>query len=263
MGLIQWLQSFSTPVLALLLVGGTTVIAVAALLLVRHKVPAEKLERNNELAGIFFSMVGVMYAIILAFMVFAVWDAFQGANRTAQDEATTLDSMYRDADLFPGPTGQALKQDIRAYSEVIVEKEWPAMAHRGESPEVDDALNKVWDSFEALDPQTEQQKAFYAEMTHNLNEIHTLRHDRLLASRNGLPSLLWIVVFAGGLTTLSYVIYFGQANFRTQLLMTITLAVSVSFVVLVVLVLDNPFAGELSVHPAALQQVLLEMSRAG
>ena len=262
-GIITWLQGLPIGRMALLLVGGTTLMSVAVLQLVHHKVPREKLQANHEVAGVFFSIVGVMYAIILAFMVFAVWDNFQGADRIAEDEATTLDSVYRDAALFEGGGGNRLRQSLVTYGNTIVQQEWPAMAHHSSSPEVDHQLDQVWSAFEVLDPKTEQQKAFYAEMTHNLNQLHTLRHERLLIGREGLPFLLWIVVFAGGATTLSYVIYFGQPNFRPQMWMTITLAVSISFVVLVVLALDNPFAWEVKVHPDALETILQAIATEG
>lgn len=259
-GIISWLQSLPIGRMALVLVGGTTLGAVGVVQLVHHKVPREKLQANHEVAGVFFSIVGVMYAIILAFMVFAVWDNFQNADRIAEDEATTLDSLYRDAVQFEGDGGNRLRRSLVTYGTTIVQQEWPAMAHRDSSPQVDKDLDQVWSAFQVLDPKTEQQKAFYTEMTHNLNQLHTLRHERLLISREGLPFLLWIVVFAGGATTLSYVIYFGQTNFRPQMWMTVTLAVSISFVVLVVLALDNPFAGDVRVHPDALATILHDIA---
>src|SRR6185312_2645017 len=149
-----------------------------------------KLASNNELGGVFFNMVGVMYAIILAFMVFAVWDQYQSASHTAEDEATTLGNVFRDSTVFPGAESARLRAELRNYGQLIVDREWPEMAQRQESKQVSDEFNRVWATFVQLDPVSEQQKAFYSEMTHNINQLHALRHSRLLASTSSLPRLL-------------------------------------------------------------------------
>ena len=54
------------------IVGGITVLATAGALLVRRWVPVEVLERHNEVAGFIYSVIGVMYAVLLGFTAIIV-----------------------------------------------------------------------------------------------------------------------------------------------------------------------------------------------
>ena len=53
---------------------------MCAQLLVRRWVGVETLVKNNEIAGFKFATVGVIYAVLLAFSVIAVWDKFSNAE---------------------------------------------------------------------------------------------------------------------------------------------------------------------------------------
>jgi hypothetical protein len=57
-----------------LLVGGATLIAMAAPAFVRRHVSSDRLRINNEVAGFTFATVGVLYAVLLAFAVIIVWE---------------------------------------------------------------------------------------------------------------------------------------------------------------------------------------------
>ena len=72
-GLPLWLSG-------LLLVGLPTVLAMFGPILVRRYVTLEKLEKNNEVAGFKFAVVGVLYAVLLGFAIIVVWERFSDAE---------------------------------------------------------------------------------------------------------------------------------------------------------------------------------------
>ena len=53
-----------------------TSVAVGVQVFVRRAVGVEKLALNNEVAGFIFAIIGVVYAVLLAFVVIAVWEKF-------------------------------------------------------------------------------------------------------------------------------------------------------------------------------------------
>jgi hypothetical protein len=63
-----------------LIVGGITFVAVAGALLVRRWAPVEVLERHNEVAGFIYSVIGVMYAVLLGFTAIIVWERYDQAQ---------------------------------------------------------------------------------------------------------------------------------------------------------------------------------------
>ena len=76
MPLNQWLLFYipSTP-LAILLIGLFLGITIGSLFLVRRFIPFHRLKSHNDVAGFIFSTIGVIYAVLLAFMVIVsqVW----------------------------------------------------------------------------------------------------------------------------------------------------------------------------------------------
>ena len=63
-----------------------TSIAIGVQVLVRRWVGVEKLALNNEVAGFIFAIIGVVYAVLLAFVVIAVWEKFsEGQTSVARN----------------------------------------------------------------------------------------------------------------------------------------------------------------------------------
>src|SRR5438477_8054128 len=58
---------------ALIFVGGFVLVAVGAGLLAHRYLPQTVLEDHNDIAGFMFAVVGVVYAVVLAFLAIATW----------------------------------------------------------------------------------------------------------------------------------------------------------------------------------------------
>ena len=48
--------------------------SVAGLCLVRWSVPLDRLQKNHEVAGVTFGVLGAFYGLVLAFVIVAAWD---------------------------------------------------------------------------------------------------------------------------------------------------------------------------------------------
>jgi hypothetical protein len=72
-------------------------------------VPTRLREEHNDVAGFIYAVVGVAYAVLLAFVVIAVWEEHEAAKHTVESAANELAGVYILADRFPTPTGRAAK----------------------------------------------------------------------------------------------------------------------------------------------------------
>jgi hypothetical protein len=68
------------------------------------------------------------------------------------------------------------------------------------------------------------------------------------------------VLFVGAFLTIGYTFFFAAENLRAQSLMSGMLSVLVSMVLLVIVVVDHPYAGYVRVTPESLRLVLEEFS---
>jgi hypothetical protein len=122
-----------TMVYGVLVVGGTCLIALAGLELVQRLVPADSRRQHNDVAGFIYAALGVIYAVLLALVVIAVWEEYRAASETVEQEANALAEIAWLAHRLPEPEGSHIQELCRSYAEVVVNKEWPLM-EQGQTP---------------------------------------------------------------------------------------------------------------------------------
>ena len=96
----------------------------------------------------------------------------------------------------------------------------------------------------------------YNEMLEQLHDLGNARRERLLAARQGLPPILWVVLILGGVITVGFTYLFGLNNTLVHLLMVAALALIISLSLFTVAALDYPFKGDIRIHPAPYEQDL-------
>ena len=167
---------------AFFLIGATLLLTVAGSLLVRRLITVEVLQRHNDVAGFIYAVIGVVYAVLLGFAAVTVWERYDRAQASVEQEANDLADLYRDAQTFPSDIRAELESRIRDYVQLAVEKEWPAMAERKFSPEVWDAYIQLWRTYYQFAPGNDQEKIWYSQSLTKLNDLGDQRRMRLLTS---------------------------------------------------------------------------------
>ena len=71
-----------TIIYGVLVIGAICLAALAGLELVQRLVPASSRQQHNDVAGFIYAALGVIYAVLLALVVIAVWEEFDAANDT-------------------------------------------------------------------------------------------------------------------------------------------------------------------------------------
>jgi hypothetical protein len=107
--------------------------AVAGLLLVQRLVPAGLREEHNDVAGFIHVVLGVAYAVLLAFVVIVVWQDYETAKTNVESEANELAGVYFLAAQFAEPERTRV-QDL-AHLPLRAQEQRGARAH-GRRPDV-------------------------------------------------------------------------------------------------------------------------------
>ncbi len=239
----------------LLLVGGGTVLAMLGPVVVRRRFGLEKLITNNEVAGFKFATIGVLYAVLLAFVVIVVWEKFNDAEVRVAEEAGAAASIYRLAEGLGGPTGSAIQTNLSTYLSAAVERDWPAMEHGHGSPDVTDALSRLYTTAVQIVPHDARDQALLEETLHQLDQMTDARRGRLVMASGKVPGIIWLVLFGGAAVTIAFTFFFGTENLAAQALMTGALAILIFALLEVIVVVDHPFSGSIKVLPEALLAV--------
>ena len=247
--------------LALLVVGLPVLLAVVGLLLVRSRVPHPRLQPHHDVAGYIYSGLAVLYAVLLAFVVVIVWQQFNTADIRVHREADELSDLFRAAQAFPTPVQHAMIEAVRSYARAVIEEEWSDMGRDTENSTAWQAYNNLWQIIRTLEPQSPAEINWHATMIQSLTTLSDYREDRLADSRAVLPLVLWVVLLSGGVINLGYTYLFGVRSLTVHLIITTALTAMTTLLLLVILILDHPFAGSFRVESEPFVRVLRRVNQ--
>ena len=249
--MLSWLLDSSLPALCAIVVAFAIVLAVAGLLVARRVLPGQTLEIHHYMTSAQFQVMGTIYAVLLAFVIITVWQHHSAITTTLEEEAANLLELRRDAGQYPESIGRPLVDALQAYASAVVDDEWEAMGHGGESDRAEQAYENIWRLFGKLPVTDLRELAIQTETLRRMNDLAETRHLRLLRVRTTVDPILWIALLAGGALTIGFSYLFGAKHLGFQVLTTAVFAGTIALFICVIVVLDAPFAraGSVSREP--------------
>jgi protein-S-isoprenylcysteine O-methyltransferase Ste14 len=251
-------------VYGVLVVCGASLAAAGGLMLVQRLVPATIRKEHNDVAGFIYAALGVIYAVLLALVVIAVWEEFGRAHVTVETEANALAEIFWLAHRLPESERHHLQELARAYAEEVVDKEWPLMA-QGRAPlmEHTQATPRGWvliddirATLQGYEPRGEAGQELYAEGLDQVQRLADARRTRLVQAEESLPAVLWVVLVVGGMVAVGFTYLFGSENTGAHMMMVASLAGVIALVLFTIGVLDHPFSGGARIDTGAFELVL-------
>jgi hypothetical protein len=252
--MIEWLESLSPVTAGIVIVGGFVGSALLLGYLVALFTSREVRSEHNELAGFILAVIGVIYAVLLAFVAIGVWERFEQAQGRSYDEADALATVYRDAESFPNPG--PLRAILREHVRKLVDVEWPQM-NRGERPPLFAPRLEAADRYvRHLPVKTPEQAQGQAQMLEAMNDALRDRETRLTIDFIGINGTMWMVLIVGAYITVGFTYLFGFERTVMQQLMIGGLSFMIGMVLFLVVALDFPFRGNIAVEPGAFRALL-------
>jgi hypothetical protein len=211
--------------------------------------PHPQRREHNDIIGWQVSVLGTTYAVIIGFMLYAVWTTFQSAEINADNEANCLVNVFRLANGLPAAQRVQANQLAREYANVVIDEEWPAM-HKGElSPAGHPVIEKLWATLVQVKPVTFSEQTSMNLALVELSSMTEHRRVRHLEGQSKLPGILWMVLIVGGVLTTVSACLFGTDNPRLHALQVFSLSLLLSLALVAIADIDRPFQGVIHVLP--------------
>src|ERR671910_2484043 len=158
---VRLVSAFATTLYVILTVFVPVLVAVWGLLLLQRLVPPDRREEHNDVAGFIYAVLGVAYAVLLAFVVIAVWQDYETAQSNAESEAHELAGLYFLSSQLPESQRTRIQELDRTYARVVVEEEWPLMERGQTSPRADSLVSQLRLELLEFEPHTEGEQVLY------------------------------------------------------------------------------------------------------
>ncbi len=243
----------------ILLVLGSGLIAGFLAWQIRRTVRLDALRRHHEVGSAVFLQLGVIYAVLIAFVFSEVWSEYNTAANAINQECGDLHGAAILASSLAPDQRRAVESGLRAYLAAVVQQEWPAMAERRMSDAASVAFRSLWLQVTRL-PAATTDPAIRDQILSELSNAHRWRETRLFQMQLGVPPVMWVLLIGIGLVLVGFLLCFGIEYVGSQVLFTGVFAASIAFVLVLVRLLDFPFEGSLRLPPtdflATLQEVV-------
>jgi len=253
--ILDWVYSSPTWLWGSIFVGLLVGSACGGLVIFHRLVHLEMRRTHNELTGFAIAVISVTYAVLLAFIAIATWESYSEAGQIVDSEADYVGSIYRDTQGLPANMGQNIRSDTQQYVETVVNDEWPIQRDGLTPGQGWEPLRKIHSAIVTMQPIKLGEAVIQAELLRTLNELYRARASRLSAVEGHIPEVIWWIIFIGGALTTGFTYLFGFHDFRMHLVMTASVATSLALIIVLIIALDWPFRGKVSVSPDAFIRV--------
>lgn len=246
-----WLYDLNTLSLFLLIVLFFIFISVAGLFIMRRRFTGitMQLHGQNEHVGFYMNVIGLFYGITLALVTVSAWENYSDTSSAVTNECACLATLYRNVSSFPDSTRKVLQKDLKDYTRHLIDTGWP-LQQRGAiaagSTMIVDRFRKDLTGFE---PSTPRQEILLSQALNASDDFTKARRRRLDAVDGALPAILWWVIMLGAVITIAMTWFYHMENLRLQVIFNCIIGTLLGCMIFLLVALDNPFRGELSVTP--------------
>ncbi|HEX3742998.1 MAG TPA: hypothetical protein VHW09_03685 [Bryobacteraceae bacterium] len=244
---------YSAPIwlVGFLVIGLWTGLSLLGLNIFHKRVDVHLRHKDTETVGLTYAIVAVVYAVLLALITVDVFENFARADTIATAESNRLSNLILDSTGLPPQMAAEMRSDLNKYIDIVVKKEWPSQR---DGQLAEDVFEPGWTllahintELAVFEPATLGQNVDKAEMLHAMNELIKARRSRIIAAGEHLPVVIWKMLVLGGAISVIFTFLFGARTFRIHMAITGLIAATIGLVFVLIITMDFPFRGTVSV----------------
>ena len=252
-----------TVLWGVMIVGLSVALEVSGFAVVRRSVPFDLRETHNANTAVMFGALYVLYGLIVGFSAYFVAYQYDTAQKTAQSEAASVEEIHRLAEGLPEAKRQEVQGLAESYARAVLREGWPLMREGRVSAKVGNISDELRRAVLAFEPRTEREDALYSQALTLVVDLDEGRALRLLEAREGIPSILWVVLILGGAVTVWFTYLLGIRSELLHALMIAAYTLVLALILYAVWTLDYPFDGFVQISPDAFEAALSRMESYG
>jgi hypothetical protein len=245
--------------LAIVIAGGATGVAIAAMLLVRRRAPDGSYFHDGDRAAGVFGVLATGFSVLLGFVVFLAFSTYDSTRAGAESEARIVAQQVETAQLMPPEDTGPLTTGLICYARSVTGVQWDRMRAGTLGDDLNPWATRLAEVIRRIDPKTASEQAAYSKWLDERSAREEARSDRIHGASDVVPLPLWLVLFFTAAVIFVYTLFFADSGERAvvqALLMGSVVAVIVSMLLLLQF-LNHPFhQGIGGLRPDAMERTL-------
>ncbi len=239
----------------LVVIGVWTGLSLLGLVIFNRFSNSHDRHKDTETVGLTYAIVAVVYAVLIGFIVVNVFETAAKADEIATAEANQLSNLKLDSVGLSTEESLIIRNSVDQYLDLVIKAEWPSQAEGKLGEEVFEPgwkqLSVLSTQLAAYEPATTGQNVTKGEMLHVMDSLVEARRNRIEAAGEHVPVVIWQILLLAGAIAVGYTYLFGAHSLKIHLAIVGLIAATISLVFVLIIELDYPFRGEVSVGDEA------------
>ncbi len=217
----------------------------------------QKKPSTNEAAGLMFGAISLIYSLLLAFVIVAVWTDYEDLTETIGKEADKLNSILAHSSTLSDSMRIPLNRTLTTYCNRVMNSEWNL--EEGEMESYPSAIPDLRLYLLRTQPDGKVQEGIYSVIDDDLSSISDLRRERLDHVRSHVPRLVWLILKTGSVMMIIFSYFLEVPFIRLKRIYLFFLSSIMAMSLFLVNALDDPFNGAVAVSKRPYENVLHEI----
>lgn len=237
------------------------IVAALTLFLVKDHVQYKEIYDDVAAWGVFFSVFGIVYAIIAGFLLVTVLSRYSNLNQTLEDELNAIETV-RDFLTYLGDEQKEAKRGIKRallhYATSLLDKEWAEMVDSREPIDSDtsEELYELMRKSKEIGVDSENDRIVFSVITETISDIAKLRTRRIALANDRLPPRLKLLLIFMSIIIVGSFVLLGVQNLYMHQIMLVSLIVSIQLLYMIIEDLDHPFHGIWNINRMPLEELV-------
>ncbi len=259
--LVRWLAGRSSAALFGMFLAWFAVWTVAAYLLLDAVIGTHNQADLGIIAGSLMGALGALFAFLTAFAITTEWGQHRDAENTTGMEADACIRLAWVSD-SPGCDGVAIRGDLAAYVQSVLDEEWPTLARHGDGCDAThDRMSALQYRVRHIAAEPDVPSSVSADLTTAADAIAVTRSNRLNAAARDLPTPLFLLAFLSGVALAINAVVLALHLDRGHSLAIGGIVALIPLDLALLLAIAMPFGGDLCVDAHPLARVLGNLRR--
>lgn len=242
--------------------------ALAALILISVKDYVQYKEIFEDVAAwsAFFSVFGIVYAIVAGFLLVTVLTKYSDLNQTIENELNAIETV-RDFLTYLNDEKDEVKKSIIAslshYTSSLLYKEWPEMSdpHEPMDSDTSEELYEIMRNSKKISVDTESDGVVFTAIIENISDITKLRTRRIALANERLPPRLKFLLIFMSVVLIAAFMLLGVQNIYTHVAILVSLSISIHLLYMIIEDLDHPFYGIWNINRMPLEELVKRFTK--
>ena len=236
---------------ALVAAGGT-----AAEWLLRSTALYDFTTREQEGLNTLVLLVGSIYSVMFAFVIFVIWSQFTEVENFVMRECNSLSDLLRFSEHLGDDARHAVRRAVEDYARAVLKSEWRALSERRRDRRSEQAFSEIVDAVLAARPSGAEQQAAFHRLTDIVQHAGQHRDERVTKSLTRIPGTLLGLVHTMAAVLLLLIFVYPFHHWLAGAACFVLLALVLFLANLVMEDTDNPFEGVCNVSPDSFGDLL-------